>query len=44
MPASLVECGFMTNAEELAALQSEEYQNILAQGIAAGIIEALSLK
>ena len=44
MPASLVECGFMTNAEELVALQSEEYQNILAQGIAAGIIEALSLK
>ncbi|MDD2261413.1 MAG: N-acetylmuramoyl-L-alanine amidase, partial [Clostridia bacterium] len=44
MPAALVECGFMTNAEELVALQSEEYQDILAQGIAAGIIEALSLK
>jgi N-acetylmuramoyl-L-alanine amidase len=44
MPAALVECGFMTNVEELSALQSEDYQNLLAQGIAEGIIEALRLK
>lgn len=42
MPAALVECGFMTNAEELAALQTDEYQDILAQSIAKGIMESLN--
>ncbi|MFA5340630.1 MAG: N-acetylmuramoyl-L-alanine amidase [Clostridia bacterium] len=42
MPAALVECGFMTNPDELKDLQTEEYQNILAQGIVKGIIESLN--
>jgi N-acetylmuramoyl-L-alanine amidase len=42
MPAALIECGFMTNPDELAALQTDEYQNILAQGIARGIIDSMS--
>ena len=41
MPAALVECGFMTNPDELYLLQTDEYQNILAQGIAQGIIDML---
>ncbi len=44
MPAALVECGFMTNLDELKALQSEEYQDILARGIAKGILDTLNGK
>ncbi len=41
MPASLVECGFISNTEEVTLMTSEDYQNKLAQGIAQGILESL---
>ncbi len=41
VPAALVEVGFMTNEEELAKLNSPEYQKLIAQGIYQGIIRAL---
>ncbi len=37
MPSALVECGFMTNAEECKKLVDPAYQAKLAQGIARGI-------
>src|SRR5680860_402437 len=37
MPAALVECAFLSNPEEAALLNSEDYQNRVAQGIANGI-------
>ncbi len=40
-PAALIEVGFMTNKEDLAALCDEETQRKVAQGIYEGIIEAL---
>ncbi len=39
MPAALVEIGFLSDANERALLQQEEYQEKLAEGIASGIIE-----
>ena len=41
MPASLVECGFISNADEVALMASDDYQNKLAEGIAKGILETL---
>lgn len=41
MPAALVETGFLSDAEEKALLLQESYQEQLAEGIAAGIIEYL---
>ena len=38
MPAVLVECGFLTNDEELKKLKDEEYQKDLAEGITQGIL------
>ncbi|TWT00081.1 N-acetylmuramoyl-L-alanine amidase [Planomicrobium sp. CPCC 101079] len=37
MPAVLIECGFMTNQEELALLKSDAYQKRCARAIAFGI-------
>lgn len=37
MPSILIEVGYMTNATDLERLQSKEYQNALAKGIADGI-------
>ncbi|NTU70626.1 MAG: N-acetylmuramoyl-L-alanine amidase, partial [Coriobacteriia bacterium] len=37
MPAVLVECGYFTNAEDVAALKSPRYQARVAEGIADGI-------
>jgi len=37
VPAALVEVGFITNAEELALLQTPEYQRALAVAVASGI-------
>ncbi|MGN0335788.1 MAG: N-acetylmuramoyl-L-alanine amidase [Lachnospiraceae bacterium] len=37
MPAALVEVGFLSDAHERELLQQEEYQEKLAEGIAAGI-------
>ena len=39
MPAVLVETGFMTCLEELALLLDADYQKLLAQGIAQGILD-----
>lgn len=41
MPAALIEIGFMTCPEELALLQSAEYQALLAKGIAEGILSCI---
>lgn len=41
MPACLAEVGFITNADELAKMTSEDYQYKTAQGIADGIIKTL---
>lgn len=37
MPSILIEVGYMTNATDLKRLQSKDYQNALAKGIADGI-------
>ena len=42
MCAVLVETGFMTNHEELMRLVDDDYQQLLAQGIARGIIDYLN--
>lgn len=41
MPAALIEVGFLSDAQERALLLQEEYQQKLAEGIAAGILEYL---
>lgn len=41
-PAVLVECGFITNPEELKELKSSEYQRKMAFSIAIGIVEYLN--
>jgi len=38
IPAILIECGFLSNKDEAQRLNTEEYQNQIAQGIANGII------
>ncbi len=40
-PAALVECGFLTNAEEARLMQRADYQQSLAKGIADGMVEFL---
>jgi N-acetylmuramoyl-L-alanine amidase len=42
MPASLVECGFMSTPEELALLVQPSYQAKLARGIADGVLAYLA--
>lgn len=37
MPSVLIEAGYITNSTDLARLQTKEYQNVLARGIANGI-------
>lgn len=39
IPTTIVECGFLSNPEEEAQLQNEEYQDRLAWGIYNGIID-----
>lgn len=39
IPITIVECGFLSNEEEEKLLQTDEYQNKLAQGIYMGIME-----
>lgn len=39
IPTAIVECGFLSNPEEEAQLQTEEYQDRLAWGIYNGIID-----
>ncbi len=42
MAAVLVECGFMSNVEELERLKSDAYQQKLAEGITQGITDYLN--
>ena len=42
MPACLAEVGFITNAEEIAKMTSEDYQWKVAEGIAQGIIQTVN--
>lgn len=39
MPGIIIECGFLTNPEEAAALNSTEYQDKMAWSIYAGIVK-----
>lgn len=41
MPAALVEVGFLSDADERTLLQQDDYQELLAKGIADGIIHYL---
>ena len=43
-PAVLIECGFITNAEECARLSEKEYQKQLCSSIVCGIIEYMNTK
>lgn len=40
-PAALVECGFLTHADEAQRLKSADYQAELTRGISAGVVEFL---
>ena len=42
IPITIVECGFLSNEEEEKLLQTDEYQNKLAQGIYLGILKYFS--
>ena len=37
IPTVIVECGFISNPEEKVLLQSEEYQEKIAEGIVKGV-------
>jgi N-acetylmuramoyl-L-alanine amidase len=39
IPAVTIECGFLSNQEDTALLQTDEYQNNIAWGIYAGIMD-----
>jgi hypothetical protein len=43
MDALLIECGFMTNNEDLALLKSDEYRRRCAQGIVNGLVQFYGL-
>ncbi len=43
-PAILIECGFLSNPEELEKLKSEEYQSAVAFNITVGVMEYLGGK
>jgi N-acetylmuramoyl-L-alanine amidase len=42
-PAVLVECGFLSNGEEAARLESDAYREQLAQGLSRGVMEYVRL-
>ena len=44
IPAAQVEIGYLSNDTELILLQSDEYLNLVAEGLCSGILEAYSLK
>lgn len=38
IPTAIVECGFLSNLDEESLLQTDEYQDKLAEGITKGIV------
>lgn len=44
MPAVLVECGFMTNREDMKLLRSDSYRKVCAEAIVKGICEQFRLE
>ena len=42
IPSALIECGFLSNPEEAALLQTSEYQKKIAEGIYIGILNFFS--
>jgi len=44
MPACLIECGFMDNANDTPIILTEEYANKVANGIADGILRYLNIE
>jgi N-acetylmuramoyl-L-alanine amidase len=44
MNAFLIECGFMTNPEDLALMLTDEYRRKVAQGVSNGLIQYYGLK
>ena len=42
MPSALIEIGFMSNADECAALQAAEYQDTIAQAVTDGVMNMLN--
>ncbi len=40
-PAALVECGFLTNADEVRRMKRKDYQQLLVTGIAEGVVDFL---
>ena len=42
IPVIIVECGFLSNTEDLRLLQTEEYQNKIVIGIIDGVKEFYS--
>jgi N-acetylmuramoyl-L-alanine amidase len=44
IPSVLVECGFMTNKEEVALLKTDAYREKCAQAIVYGLVEQFKLK
>ncbi len=44
IPVVIVECGFLSNPDECAKLQNEDYQNQIVDGICVGIDSYLSLR
>lgn len=42
IPATIVECGFLSNQEEMSLLKSEDYQEKIAWGIYTGIMDYMN--
>lgn len=43
LPAVIVECGYLTNAEEEALLNTEDYQNKVAYAVMCGVVKYFNL-
>ena len=41
-PAVIIECGFLSNAEDEALIQTEEYRNAVVRGVADGVLAFLN--
>lgn len=43
-PTVIVECGFLSNSQEAELLNSEEYQNKVAEAVKSGILKCLNME